>query len=91
LWRLGQTDRDDGTAVALFPSMPRALRRLLVPRLLTPRVPRRIQQPVGVCGACGVGFIAPADRVDHAEEILRLHESICPGGERAGDVVHPYD
>jgi hypothetical protein len=71
--------------------MPRSLCRFLLPRLLTPRIPRRPPSHVGVCAACGVAFLAPAGRLEQTAELLRVHESICPGGDRAGEGVTPLD
>jgi hypothetical protein len=61
-----------------------------LPRFLTKRTPREPSRPVGVCSTCGVEFVAPADRREHVEDVLRVHESICPGGRRGGDVASPF-
>jgi hypothetical protein len=44
-----------------------------------------------VCGACGVGFIGAHGDAHLLTEVLRVHEIICPGGERAGELVTPFD
>ena len=69
----------------------RARRRSLMPRLLTQRVPRRRPRVVGACGVCGVQFAASRDRRAEAARVLRVHESICPGGQRSGEVATPFE
>jgi hypothetical protein len=46
---------------------------------------------VGACSVCGVTFAASAGRRALVEEVLRVHQSICPGGTRAGHVVAPFE
>jgi hypothetical protein len=69
----------------------RRRRRALFPRLLSPRRTRHSPLRVGTCAVCGVAFAAYEQRREHVEEVLRVHQSICPGGSRAGHVVEPYD
>ena len=67
----------------------RTWRRTLVSRLLYPRTPRR-PRSMGICPGCGVMFAAPPGRDEETDEILRVHEAICPGGNRRGDLVTPF-
>ena len=69
----------------------RAQRRSLMPRLLTKRVPRRAPSVVGACGVCGVKFTASRERQADTARVLCVHETICPGGERSGEVATPYE
>ena len=69
----------------------RARRRSLRSRLLTNRVARRSPSVVGACGVCGVTFAASRERQAEAARVLRVHESICPGGQRAGEVATPFE
>jgi hypothetical protein len=69
----------------------RARRRNLMPRLLTKRVPRRRPSVVGACGVCGVQFAASRERRAETARVLHVHESICPGGQRAGEVATPFE
>jgi hypothetical protein len=69
----------------------RAGRRSLMPRLLTKRMPRRSPSVVGSCAVCGVTFAASRERQAEAARVLRVHESICPGGQRAGEVATPFE
>jgi len=69
----------------------RARRRSLMPRLLTKRVPRRPPSVVGACAMCGVAFAASRERQAEAARVLHVHESICPGGQRAGEVATPFE
>ena len=69
----------------------RARHRSLMPRLLTNRVPRRRPSVVGACAVCGVTFAASRERLAEAAHVLRVHESICPGGQRAGEVATPFE
>ena len=69
----------------------RARRRSLMPRLLTKRVPRRRPSVVGACAVCGITFAAARERQAEAARVLRVHESICPGGQRAGEVATPFE
>jgi hypothetical protein len=55
------------------------------------RQQRRLPEPVGTCSVCGVRFAASDDRRALVEEVLRVHQSICPGGVRAGHVVAPFE
>jgi hypothetical protein len=52
---------------------------------------QRVPEPVGTCSVCGVKFAASAERRALVEEVLRVHQSICPGGMRAGHVVAPFE
>ena len=45
---------------------------------------------MGICPACGVTFAAPPGRNEETAEMLRVHEAICPGGDRSDDVVTPF-
>jgi len=69
----------------------RAQRRSLMPRLLAKRASRRAPSVVGVCGVCGVKFAASRERQADAARVLRVHESICPGGQRSGRVAMPFE
>ncbi len=69
----------------------RARRRSLMPRLLTKRVPRRRPSVVGACAVCGITFAASRERQTEAARVLRVHESICPGGQRVGEVATPFE
>ncbi len=54
------------------------------------RIRPRPEHVVGACTACGVVFAGrEAERVRVAE-VLRVHQTICPGGSRAGEVVVPF-
>ncbi len=55
------------------------------------RAPRRAPSVVGVCGVCGVKFAASRERQADAARVLRVHESICPGGQRSGRVAMPFE
>ena len=46
---------------------------------------------VGACGVCGVVFEGTAERALDVRHVLDVHESICPGGRRAGEIVAPFD
>lgn len=48
-------------------------------------------QPAGACTLCRVVFFARPDQFSGTREVIRLHESICPGGERLGEVAVPYE
>jgi hypothetical protein len=52
---------------------------------------RHLPEPIGTCSVCGVRFAASEDRRALVEEVLRVHQSICPGGMRAGHVVAPFE
>jgi len=45
---------------------------------------------MGICPGCGVMFAAPPCRDEETAEILRVHEAICSGGNRRGDLVTPF-
>ncbi|HJQ85422.1 MAG TPA: hypothetical protein VKA21_15150 [Candidatus Binatia bacterium] len=45
---------------------------------------------MGVCRACGVTFAAGDDQRAQAAKVLGVHQAICPGGRREGEVVRPY-
>jgi hypothetical protein len=66
-------------------------RRTRLPRLLVSRVPRGARQIVGTCAACGVAFEGPRSRQADVEQVLRAHQRICPGGDRAGEMVTPFE
>lgn len=46
---------------------------------------------VGACESCGVTFLAQPAHVKGVREILRVHRSVCPGGNRAEEVVAPAE
>jgi hypothetical protein len=46
---------------------------------------------VGACGVCGVVFEGTTERALDVRHVLDVHESICPGGRRAGEIVAPFD
>jgi len=50
-----------------------------------------VRDAVRPCSACGVLFVGPPERRAHVEHILRVHERICPGGSRSGDVATPFE
>lgn len=58
--------------------------------MLTPNEPNDLQ-PAGACTLCRVVFFSRPDQVTHTRQLIRLHESICPGGERLGEVALPYE
>ncbi len=60
-------------------------------RLLTKRVSRRPPSVVGACGVCGIKFAASRGRQADTARVLCVHETICPGGERSGEVATPYE
>ena len=62
---------------------------MLVSRLLYPRTPRR-PRSIGTCPACGVMFSGSPGGDEETAEILHVHEAICPGGDRRGDLVTPF-
>ena len=64
--------------------------RQWVPRLLLNRIVRRPPDAVGACDKCGVAFAGLTERWGAVEQVLRAHESICPGGQRWGEVVRPF-
>lgn len=53
--------------------------------------PHRAPETVGTCSVCGVKFAASAEHRARVLEVLRVHQSICPGGLRAGHVVAPFE
>jgi len=40
---------------------------------------------------CGVTFAGTARRAPDVRHLLAVHESICPGGRRADEIVTPFD
>lgn len=46
---------------------------------------------VGSCEACGVTFLAQPAHAPSVREILRVHRAVCPGGERANEIVAPAE
>ena len=45
---------------------------------------------VGSCRSCRVAFAArPHDR-EAVAEVLRVHEAVCPGGDRDGEIAEPF-
>jgi hypothetical protein len=40
---------------------------------------------------CGVQFAASRERRAETARVLHVHESICPGGQRAGEVATPFE
>ena len=79
-----------GALGGLRARLGRARRRSLMPRLLTKRVPRRASGVVGACAVCGIKFAASPEHRADAARVLRVHESMCPGGRRARGVVIPF-
>ena len=69
----------------------RARRRSLMPRLLARRVPRRAPSVIGACAVCGVKFAASRKHRAEVARVLRVHETICPGGHRSGEVATPFE
>jgi hypothetical protein len=67
----------------------RRRRRGLVLRLLRGRAKEPPPEVVGGCALCGVLFAGSPEQRAGVEHLLRVHESICPGGARAGHVVTP--
>ena len=61
-----------------------------IPRLLSSRVVRRAPDAVGSCSHCGVAFAGLTERWSQVEQVLQAHESVCPGGDRAGEIVRPF-
>ena len=45
---------------------------------------------VGACTVCGVVFAGREAERGRVVEVLRVHQTICPGGSRAGEVVVPF-
>ena len=80
-------------ALALLPrdGMTRDSSRGPLSSLDAARERRRVPEPVGACSVCGVKFAASAERRALVEEVLRVHQSTCPGGMRAGHVVAPFE
>ena len=62
-----------------------------MPALPAPRTRRRAPQTVGTCVVCGVKFAGSTERRSLVEEVLRVHQSICPGGTRGGHIVAPFE
>ena len=50
--------------------------------------PRRVFV-AGTCAACGLAFAGPHRRRRVVAAVLRVHEEICPGGDRTGEVTFP--
>ena len=46
--------------------------------------------PVSICRYCGVLFVAALADVAKIGHIVRAHESVCPGGARAGETANPF-
>lgn len=61
-----------------------------VPKLMQSEIVRRAGRTVGRCCECGVAFAGQVEQSAGIEQVWRAHESICPGGERAGEVVCPF-
>jgi hypothetical protein len=40
---------------------------------------------------CGVVFEGTTERALDVRHVLKVHESICPGGRRTGEIVTPFD
>jgi hypothetical protein len=59
-------------------------------RVLGRRSRRRLHT-IGACATCGVQFAAMEEQRGNVEEILRVHQRICPGGRRGGEVIAPYE
>jgi hypothetical protein len=51
---------------------------------------RRNHNVVGACGVCGVTFSGTTERVPDVRVVLGVHERICPGGSRTGEIVSPF-
>jgi hypothetical protein len=54
-------------------------------------LPKGGRDAVGACGVCGVVFEGTAERALDVRHVLDVHESICPGGRRSGEIVAPFD
>jgi hypothetical protein len=46
---------------------------------------------VGECAACHVAFAGRRREAVSVGHLLRVHQRICPGGDRAGEVVMPLE
>lgn len=46
---------------------------------------------VGHCSACGVAFAGRSRDRELVTHVLGVHEQICPGGDRAGEVARPLE
>jgi hypothetical protein len=44
---------------------------------------------VGMCAICRVTFFSSPDGEKLVQDLLRVHEMICPGGDRTGERVMP--
>jgi len=44
---------------------------------------------VGRCSACGLAFAGRRGQRRQVAQVLSVHEEICPGGDRAGEVAFP--
>ena len=62
-----------------------------MPRLLARRVPHRAPSVIGACAVCGVKFAASRKHRAEVARVLRVHETICPGGHRSGEVATPFE
>ena len=71
--------------------LARARRRSPMPRLLARRVPHRAPSVIGACAVCGVKFAASREHRAEVARVLRVHETICPGGHRSGEVATPFE
>jgi len=43
-----------------------------------------------ICRHCGVLFVAAPADVAKTRHVVRAHESVCPGGARAGETANPF-
>ena len=91
LQRLGKsrvTPRDDAA-----PSRPGSLApisdRPLFSVQLSPK-PQPPLAPMSICCHCGVLFVAAPADVAKTRHVVRVHESVCPGGTRAGETANPF-
>ena len=46
---------------------------------------------VGECASCRVAFAGRRAEMVSLGHLLQVHERICPGGNRAGEVVMPLE
>ena len=77
-WWLGRSDRR--------PLRRRRGPRPLMARLLSDGVRTVI---VGHCSVCGVAFGARRGKRRQVSHLLVVHEQICPGGDRTGEIAFP--
>jgi len=47
-------------------------------------------ESIGSCRVCGVCFVASTTRRSEAALLLDVHQQICPGGDRRGEVITPF-